>query len=52
MEGPSGLTYTKVPPGGPDKTEFLMLKNGRVAFEGSADELHASDDEYLKAFLS
>jgi hypothetical protein len=29
-----------------------MLKDGRVAFEGSADELQASDDEYLRAFVS
>jgi ABC-type transporter Mla maintaining outer membrane lipid asymmetry ATPase subunit MlaF len=33
-------------------TEFLMLKDGRVAFEGAADELRHSDDPYLKAFLS
>ena len=35
-----------------DRTEFIMLKDGRVAFEGSADELQASDDEYLRAFVS
>jgi phospholipid/cholesterol/gamma-HCH transport system ATP-binding protein len=42
-------------PAGPEKaamTEFLMLKDGRVAFEGAADELRRSDDPYLKAFLS
>jgi len=42
-------------PASPEKakmTEFLMLKDGLVAFEGSADELHKSDDAYLKAFLS
>lgn len=33
-------------------TEFLMLKDGVVAFEGVADELRHSDDPYLKAFLS
>lgn len=33
-------------------TEFLMLRNGRVAFEGTADELRASTDPYLKTFLS
>ena len=32
-------------------TEFLMLKDGRVAFEGNADELRASADPYLQAFL-
>jgi phospholipid/cholesterol/gamma-HCH transport system ATP-binding protein len=34
------------------RTEFLMLKEGRVGFEGRADELRASADSYLKAFLS
>ncbi len=33
-------------------TEFLMLKDGTVAFEGAADELRRSEDPYLKAFLS
>jgi phospholipid/cholesterol/gamma-HCH transport system ATP-binding protein len=33
-------------------TEFLMLKDGGVAFEGSAAELRASTDAYLRAFLS
>jgi len=34
------------------QTEFLMLRDGLVAFEGSAAELRASKDEYLRAFLS
>jgi phospholipid/cholesterol/gamma-HCH transport system ATP-binding protein len=34
------------------QTEFIMLKDGRVGFEGRADELRASSDTYLKAFLS
>jgi ABC-type transporter Mla maintaining outer membrane lipid asymmetry ATPase subunit MlaF len=29
-----------------------MLKDGRISFEGLADELRASDDPYLRAFLS
>jgi ABC-type transporter Mla maintaining outer membrane lipid asymmetry ATPase subunit MlaF len=33
-------------------TVFLMLKDGIVAFEGSAEQLRASDDPYLRAFLS
>jgi phospholipid/cholesterol/gamma-HCH transport system ATP-binding protein len=33
-------------------TEFLMLKDGKIAFEGSADELRNSKDGYLQAFLS
>ena len=35
-----------------DDTVFLMLKDGHIAFEGRADELRASDDEYLRSFLS
>jgi phospholipid/cholesterol/gamma-HCH transport system ATP-binding protein len=33
-------------------TEFVMLKDGKIAFEGQAPELRQSDDEYLRAFLS
>jgi phospholipid/cholesterol/gamma-HCH transport system ATP-binding protein len=33
-------------------TEFLMLKDGRVHFEGSPAELQASGDPYLREFLS
>jgi len=42
-------------PASPDvvaRTEFLMLKDGAVAFEGSADELRDSSDAYLRAFVS
>ena len=40
---------------GPDKlaeTVFLMLRDGHIAFEGQAEALRASRDEYLLAFLS
>lgn len=30
---------------------FMVLHEGRIHFEGSSDELLASDDPYLKAFL-
>jgi phospholipid/cholesterol/gamma-HCH transport system ATP-binding protein len=46
--------YT-IAPAGVDKSEeaeFIMLKEGLVAFEGSAAELRASKDPYLKTFLS
>lgn len=33
-------------------TGFLMLREGRVHFEGSAHELQTSTDEYLREFLS
>ncbi|MEO8071506.1 MAG: ATP-binding cassette domain-containing protein [Acidobacteriota bacterium] len=35
-----------------EQSEFLMLKDGRVHFEGRADEVRASTDPYVKAFLS
>jgi phospholipid/cholesterol/gamma-HCH transport system ATP-binding protein len=34
------------------QTRFVMLKDGVISFEGPADELRASTDEYLRAFLS
>jgi phospholipid/cholesterol/gamma-HCH transport system ATP-binding protein len=33
-------------------TEFLMLREGRVQFQGSAHELRSSPDPYLREFLS
>ena len=35
-----------------EQADFVMLRDGEVSFEGSADELRASTDSYLKAFLS
>ena len=35
-----------------DETEFIMLKDGVICFEGNADELRHSGDPYLKSFLS
>jgi phospholipid/cholesterol/gamma-HCH transport system ATP-binding protein len=37
-----------------DEAEFIMLKEGRIAFEGNASELRAAaaGDDYLHAFLS
>jgi phospholipid/cholesterol/gamma-HCH transport system ATP-binding protein len=35
-----------------DEAEFLMLKDGRIHFEGNAAELRAASDPYLKKFLS
>ena len=45
----------RITPAGEDKSEeaeFIMLREGRVAFEGHAAELRVSDDLYLKTFLS
>ncbi|MBM3750676.1 MAG: ATP-binding cassette domain-containing protein [Acidimicrobiia bacterium] len=41
-------------PASPEKmaeTEFLMLKDSKVLFEGTLPELRASTDPYVKAFL-
>jgi phospholipid/cholesterol/gamma-HCH transport system ATP-binding protein len=35
-----------------DRTEFIMLRDGQIAFEGSADELRSTRDPYLRDFLS
>jgi phospholipid/cholesterol/gamma-HCH transport system ATP-binding protein len=35
-----------------EEAEFIMLKDGRIHFEGHAGELRASRDPYLKSFLS
>jgi phospholipid/cholesterol/gamma-HCH transport system ATP-binding protein len=34
------------------EAEFMMLKDGRICFEGDAEQLKASDDPYLREFLS
>jgi hypothetical protein len=52
VNGAQGLEFVPADAAGLDRSEFLMLKSGRVAFEGGADELRQSSDEYLKAFLS
>ena len=35
-----------------DEAEFIVLKDGRIYFEGHAEELRASRDPYLKMFLT
>lgn len=45
----------KVVPAGEAKreeAEFLMLKDGVIAFEGTAEEFRKADDPYLRAFMS
>ncbi len=49
---PDGVRLSAAPPETLAATEFLMLKDGRVAFEGSAEELQQASDEYLRAFVS
>jgi phospholipid/cholesterol/gamma-HCH transport system ATP-binding protein len=35
-----------------ERTQFVMLKDGGICFEGTASELRASTDPYLQTFLS
>jgi phospholipid/cholesterol/gamma-HCH transport system ATP-binding protein len=35
-----------------EATEFIMLRDGKIVFEGPADALRGSKDEYLQTFLS
>ena len=48
----SGVSFEPTMDDEQSRTEFLMLKEGRVGFEGTASELRASKDPYLRAFLS
>ena len=48
------LHIEKAPPRKADEAEFIMLKDGRIGFEGNATELRdmAARDRYIHAFLS
>ncbi len=48
------VSFDKAPPRKADEAEFIMLKDGGIAFEGNAKELRdaAATDPYIDAFLS
>ena len=48
------ITFAKASPQKCDEAEFIMLKDGLIAFEGNAGELRAAAarDPYIEAFLS
>jgi len=46
------VSFEKAPLEDQEDTEFLMLRDGEVAFEGPAAELRNSRDPYLQSFLS
>jgi phospholipid/cholesterol/gamma-HCH transport system ATP-binding protein len=50
-DGAAGLEFVPASAEQLERTEFLMLRDGRVAFEGTAAELRASNDPYLQDFL-
>ena len=49
-----GIDFEKASAEKYDEAEFIMLRDGRIAFEGNAGELRAaaSTDPYIEAFLS
>jgi phospholipid/cholesterol/gamma-HCH transport system ATP-binding protein len=48
------VRFEQAPPRKADEAEFIMLKDGGIAFEGNATELRAmaAKDPYIHAFLS
>jgi phospholipid/cholesterol/gamma-HCH transport system ATP-binding protein len=50
----SGVTIDRAAAAKLEEAEFIMLRDGEIAFEGSAPELHAKKekDAYIQAFLS
>jgi phospholipid/cholesterol/gamma-HCH transport system ATP-binding protein len=50
----AGIRFEKASPEKSDEAEFIMLRDGRIAFEGNAGELRAAmkTDRYIEAFLS
>jgi phospholipid/cholesterol/gamma-HCH transport system ATP-binding protein len=53
VRGASGtVEIARATPEKKDETEFIMLKDGVICFEGDADELRQSNDPYLRSFLS
>jgi hypothetical protein len=35
----------------PTRTTFMVMKDGRVVFEGTQNELEASQDDYVQKFV-
>jgi phospholipid/cholesterol/gamma-HCH transport system ATP-binding protein len=50
----SEVAFEKASPQKTDEAEFIMLRDGKIAFEGNAGELRAAAavDPYIEAFLS
>jgi phospholipid/cholesterol/gamma-HCH transport system ATP-binding protein len=54
IKGERGVEFSRADRGKANQAEFIMLKEGRVHFEGNADELRAAakSDPYIGSFLS
>jgi phospholipid/cholesterol/gamma-HCH transport system ATP-binding protein len=51
--GPDGrIEIVRATPAKERETEFIMLREGLVVFEGDADGLRNSNDPYIRTFLS
>jgi phospholipid/cholesterol/gamma-HCH transport system ATP-binding protein len=50
--GDGRVRIVPAPPEKVDESDFMMLRDGVICFEGNADELRHSPDPYLKTFLS
>jgi phospholipid/cholesterol/gamma-HCH transport system ATP-binding protein len=48
----SGFRIARADAAKADEAEFIMLRDGVIAFEGNAAELRASQDAYIREFLS
>ena len=48
------VSFEQAPPDKAEQAEFIMLKDGGIAFEGSANELRDASrrDPYIREFLS
>lgn len=53
-EGRDGVRFERAPASKADEAEFIMLRDGKIAFEGNASELRdvTKRDPYIEAFLS
>ncbi len=53
-DGRGGVRFERAPAQKADEAEFIMLRDGRIAFEGNATELRdvQKHDPYIEAFLS
>lgn len=47
----NGLKIAEIDPASGDRAQFVVLHDGRIRFEGNAEELLSSEDEYLREFL-
>jgi phospholipid/cholesterol/gamma-HCH transport system ATP-binding protein len=52
ITGTSGVEFRPADGEKLDEAEFIMLKDGRVHFEGNSRELRATRDAYITTFLS